>query len=189
MRNVGWGQQKPKAMTKTSTLITATLFASILLFGCKNSGEPRKATQEKTEMSSEEKETAKREISARVDEIVKGANSLNVDAAIKPYSNEADFKIVNPDASLADYQTMKNTQNEAFKTLASMNFKTIKQDFTFLETDLVMCTWTGSNEFELKSGEKMKIEPYVGSMLFRKRNNEWSIVYAHETAAPPVTIR
>ncbi len=140
-------------------------------------------------MSNDEKENAKREISARVDEIVKGANSLNVDTAIKPYADEQDFKIVNPDASVTDYQMMKKTQYEAFKSLTSMSFKTIKQDFTFFEKDLVMCTWSGSNEFQLKSGEKMKIEPYVGSMLFRKRNNEWKIVYAHETTAAPVVIK
>ena len=52
-----------------------------------------------------------------------------------------------------------------------------------------MCTWTGSSEFELKTGEKMKIEPYVGSMLFRKQKNEWNIVYAHETTVPPVEVK
>jgi hypothetical protein len=83
---------------------------------------------------------------------------------------------------------MKNIQVESFKSLASMKFKTIKQEFTFLAKDLVMCTWTGSNEFELKTGEKMKIEPYVGSMLFSKKDNEWKIIYAHETAGQPVKL-
>lgn len=81
---------------------------------------------------------------------------------------------------------MKNAQTEAFKTLASMNFKTIKQDFTFLTKDLIICTWTGENEFELKSGEKMKINPYVGTMIFSKTDNEWKIIYAHETTSAPI---
>ncbi|RYG21260.1 MAG: hypothetical protein EOO07_03050, partial [Chitinophagaceae bacterium] len=65
---------------------------------------------ETIEIPNAEKETAKREITARIDEIIKGANSLNVDVAIQPYSNEKDFKIVNPDASVTDLQTMKNAQ-------------------------------------------------------------------------------
>ncbi len=71
---------------------------------------------------------------------------------------------------------MKRSQEEAFKTLASMNSRTIRQDFTFLSKDLVTCTWIGSNEFQLKTGEKMKIEPYIGSLLFRRKVTEWKII-------------
>jgi len=78
---------------------------------------------------------------------------------------------------------------KAFKTVASMNFRTIRQDFTFLSKYLVMCTWIGSNEFQLRTGETMKIEPYVGSLLFRRKDTEWKIIYAHETAAPPVALK
>ncbi len=174
-------------MNKILTVIIFTL--SVLLFGCQTNDSKKADANQATELSSEEKETAKKEISARIDEIIKGAKELNVEAALKPYSDEPDFKIVSPDASVADFATMKNVQTEGFKTVTSMNFTTIKQDFTFLEKDLVMCTWTGMNEFQLKTGEKMKIDPYVGSMLFRKKDNEWKIIYAHETSAAPVTIK
>ena len=80
---------------------------------------------------------------------------------------------------------MKKAQEEGFKGLKSINFSTIKQDFTFLSQDLVMCTWTGKNEFELKSGDKMIIEPYVGSLLFQNKGGIWKIIYAHETTAAP----
>jgi hypothetical protein len=69
-----------------------------------------------------------------------------------------------------------------------MSFTTVKEDFKFLSKDLIMCTWTGNNEFELKTGEKMKIDPYVGSMLFSKKDNEWKIIYAHESSAQPVKV-
>ena len=35
----------------------------------------------------------------------------------------------------------------------------------------------------------MKIEPYVGSMLFLKRNKEGNIIYAHESTAPPIMVK
>lgn len=168
-------------------LTSIILCLSVLLFSCQtNDG---KNVNQSSELTSEEKETAKKEISARIDEIIKGAKELNAEAALNPYSNDPDFKIVSPDASVTDYEAMKNVQTESFKTVDSMKFVTIKQDFTFLEKDLVMCTWTGMNEFQLKTGEKMKINPYVGSMLFRKKDNVWKIIYAHETAANPVTIK
>lgn len=137
------------------------IFLTFISFsGCKNQNNTESAKQPE-EISTDEKETIKKVISERIEEIIKGAKELDVDAAVKPYSNDSDFRIVNPDGAVTDFQTMNNAQTEAFKTLASMNFKTVKQDFTFLTKNLVICTWTGSNEFELKSGEKMKIDPYV----------------------------
>lgn len=176
-------------MKKNKILLSIILCFSVLLFSCQTNDNTRAAVTQAPELSSQEKETAKKEISGRIEEIIKGAKGLDVEAAAKPYSSDPDFKIVNPDATVTDLKTMKNIQAQGFKTLASLNFTTIKQDFTFLAKDLVMCTWTGINEFELKTGEKMKIEPYVGSMLFRKRDNEWKIIYAHETTASPIKIK
>ncbi len=176
-------------MKKNKILVSIIIFSSVLLFSCQTSDNTKAKMEQTTELSSNDKEIAKKEISARIEEIIKGAKELNVETAIKPYSTDTGFKIINPDASVTDLATMKNIQTESFKTLTSLNFKTIKQDFTFLEKDLVMCTWTGMNEFQLKSGEKMKIDPYVGSLLFRKKDNEWKIIYAHETTALPVTIK
>jgi uncharacterized membrane protein len=178
-----------QVMKKKKILISLAFCSSVLFFGCLTNDNTKAKVDLTTELSSKDKETAKKEISARIEEIIKGAKELNIEAAMKPYSNDTYFKIVNPDASISDYSTMKNTQAEGFKTLTSLNFTTIKQDFTFLKKDLVMCTWTGRNEFQLKSGERMKIDPYVGSMLFLKKDNEWKIIYAHETTASPVTIK
>lgn len=135
-----------------------------------------------------QKESAQRAISTRIEEIIRGASQLDVEAALKPYSSDPGFKIVNPDGSVADYPTMKRSQEEAFKATASLSFTTTREEFTFLSADLVICTWVGRNEFVLKTGERMKIEPYVGSMTFRREGAEWKIVYAHETAGQPVAM-
>ena len=171
-------------MSKIASSIAVFFIASFFLISCESSGDFKAGASGHTEMSSAEKEAAKREISARLDEIFKGLNDLDIPASMEPYSNEPDFKIVNLDASVMDYQTMMHTQVEGFKSLAAVNFKTTKTDFLFLEKDLVMCTWTGRTEAQSKKGKKIKVEPYVISMLFRKRNNQWKIVYSHESAAP-----
>jgi len=44
----------------------------------------------------------------------------------------------------------------------------------------------GRSEFALKTGERMQIDPYIGSMTFRREGTEWKIIYAHETAGQPV---
>ena len=160
----------------------------LLLFSCKTNDNKNEVDTQTTELSATEKEVAKKEISGRINEIIKGVKELNAEAALKPYSNDPDFKIVSPDGSETDFKKMMKVQTESLHSVKSMSFTTIKEDFKFLSKNLIMCTWTGKNEFELKSGEKMKIDPYVGSMLFSKKDNEWKIIYAHESSAQPVKV-
>jgi hypothetical protein len=166
-----------------------TLIPALTLFtACKNGDNSMKKAEDK-ELTADEKEVIKKAISNRIDEVIQGTKELNVDKAASVYADVAEFKIVNPDATVSDFATMKKGQAEGFKGLNSLNFKTIKQDFTFLSKDLIMCTWTGKNEFELKSGEKMKIEPYVGSLLFKNKDGVWKIIYVHETTATPIPVK
>ena len=114
-------------MKKKNLFTSLIICSSILLFSCQTNDTSKSTVTQTTELSSVDKEIAKKEISARIEEIIKGAKELNVEAAIKPYSIDTDFKIVNPDATVTDITTMKNAQTESFKTLASLNFTTIKQ--------------------------------------------------------------
>ena len=175
-------------MKKNKILSSIILFSSVLLFSCRSNENRNTADTQKTELSASEKEVAKKEISGQINEIINGVKELNAEAALKPYSNDPDFKIVSPDASVTDFTKMMKVQTESFNSVKSMSFTTVNEDFRFLSKDLIMCTWTGKNEFELKTGEKMKIEPYVGSMLFSKKDNEWKIIYAHESSAQPVKV-
>lgn len=77
---------------------------------------------------------------------------------------------------------MKEANAESFKQLGLMKFVTKNEKFRFLTKNKVLVTWYGQNEFELKTGEKMEIKSYLGTMLFKKIGNEWKIIYAHESA-------
>jgi ketosteroid isomerase-like protein len=175
-------------MKKILALLLTTLLVSSFFIACKNSNNSIKNAEDK-ELTTDEKEVIKKAISNQINIVIQGAKELNVDKAASVYSDDATFKIVNSDATVNDFATMKKAQGEGFKGLKSLNFSTIKQDFTFLSKDLVMCTWTGINEFELTSGEKMKIEPYVGSLLFKNKDGVWKIIYAHETTATLIPVK
>ena len=175
-------------MKKNLSLLMTLALALTLFMGCRNGDNSMKKTEDK-ELTTDDKELIKKAISNQIDKVIEGAKELNVDKAASVYSDDAEFKIVNPDATVTDFATMKKVQGEGFKGLKSLAFSTIKQDFTFLSKNLVMCTWTGINEFELANGEKMKIEPYVGSLLFKNMDGIWKIIYAHETTAAPTLVK
>ena len=170
-------------------LISTFLFTLLFFFGCQGADNSKRNLEEDTKVSSNEKEVAIKEISNIIEGIVRSVSHLDVDGVLKPYSNDANFRMVNPDASVSDFQTLKSNQTKAFERLTSASVKTVKQDFTFLSNNLVICTWTGSTEFELKTGGRGKIESYVDTMLFERKNNEWKIIYVHESSTPPIEIK
>ncbi len=167
-------------MKNIITLTICTLLAGLLWTACNNLYRQPTDVPETTELTTNEKEVAKKEIADRVQEIIEGCKKLDIEAALKPYST--DLTIVNSDGSINNYQEMKSIQAEFFKTAASINYLTAKEDFSFLANDLVMCTWSGTNEYALKTGERYKIAPHTGSMLFNKAGNEWKIIYVHESS-------
>jgi|26BtaG_2_1085354.scaffolds.fasta_scaffold00442_14 hypothetical protein len=153
--------------------------AFLCFFSCQNNT---------SEWTTQEKEQAKKEISLRIDDIVQGAKHLDIEEAMKAYSNSDDFMIINPDGSSNNYQEMKTVNSEVFKQLCSLEFSTIKKEFRFLAKDLVLCTWFGKNNMEFKTGDKLTIASYVGSMLFKKEKGIWSIIYAHESNSTSIII-
>jgi len=160
--------------------INGTIFVALItLLSCQSKTSP-------AELSAAEKETAKKEIAARIEEIVAGVKKLDMQTALKPYSDSPEFRLVTPDARITDHAAMVAEQSEFVKQAISASYTTVKEDFKFLSGNFVMCTWTGKNEFTLKNGERYKTNPYVGSMLFNKVGGEWKIVYAHESSAQPV---
>ncbi|MBE9468065.1 MAG: hypothetical protein IMY72_07060 [Bacteroidetes bacterium] len=157
---------------------TLILF-SFTLTSCQNKSS-------KFEWSEKEKEIAKKEISNVVKGVIENAEKADFQSAMKPYLNSPEFTIINPDGSIDDYKNFKIKGIESFKQLTAYYQTTIKEEYRFLNKDLVLYTWIGKAEIELKTGEKMNFESYVGTMLFNKLNNEWKITYAQETASVPV---
>ena len=135
-------------------------------------------------MTPQEKETTKKEIAGIVDRIVRGCDQLDIQEALKPYSDAPNFVAVNTDGSVVDHEGFKTINAELFKSVSSFKFTTTKEDFHFLADNLVLCTWIGSSEIILKSGEHSKIPSFATTLLFSKVNNDWKIVYSHQSASP-----
>jgi hypothetical protein len=173
-----------RSISFTSIIILTAIF----LCGCQYADNSSQPSVNVTELSPGDKEVVKKEIAASIDQIIRGCTQLNADTALNPYWNSPDFVIVNPDGSVANFQAMKDAKSAFMKSAKYVTFTTTKEDFKFLSKSLVLCTWTGRDEFELKTGEHMKIVPYVGSMLFSKAGNDWRIIYSHESSAQPVKV-
>lgn len=142
--------------------------------------------QQPHQMTPQEKETAKAEIAGIVEGIVHGCDRLDIQEALKPYSDSPGFVAVNTDGSVVDHEGFKTINAELFEAVSSFRFTTTKEDIRFLADNLVLCTWIGSTEIVLKSGEHSRIPAFATTLLFSKVNHEWKIIYSYQSASPSV---
>ena len=156
---------------------TSFLLLSLFFIACQ---------QQPHQMSPQEKEVAKKEIADIIDGIVRGCAQLDIQEVLKPYSGSSAFVAVNTDGSVVDYEGFKNINAELFKAVSSFKFISRVEDFRFLGDNLVLCTWIGSSAMVLKSGEHFKIPAFATTLLLSKVNNEWKIIYSHQSASPPM---
>jgi ketosteroid isomerase-like protein len=174
-RSLFFNYYSQEAGMKTKILITLALF---FLVGC--------AKQEPARMTPQEQETAKKEIREVLNLLVQAANKMDLEALMQPYLNSPDFILVNTDGSMVDYQGAKNGTADLFKSLASLKFTGVKDEFRFLSNNVVICAWLSKCEMTLKTGELSKFDRYGVTFVFSKINNQWKIIYSHESALPPV---
>jgi ketosteroid isomerase-like protein len=158
----------------------ALLILLVVLFfsGC--------TSQEPVQMTPQEQEVAKKEIREVTDHILRSLNTMDLEALLRPYWDSPEFVLVNTEGSMGDYQTTRNGTVEMFNLLASLKYTTVKDEFRFLPGNTVICAWFGKSEFAFKAGEQARIDAYAITFVFRKIGNDWKIIYAHESASPPV---
>jgi len=159
---------------KPTLLIGLALF---LLFGC--------GRQEPAQMTSQEQDVAKKEISEVLDQQLQNAGKLDAEALLQSYSNSPDFILLTAVGSMVDYQGAKNGTAEMYKSLTSLKFTTIKNEFRFLPGNVVICAWLGKCDVVFKTGESATIDSYAITFVFQKLDNQWKIIYSHESASPP----
>ncbi len=153
------------------------IFLSFLfLFGC--------VKQESTQMTPQEQETAKKEIKDVVNLITQGLEKLDDEAAFKPYLNTPDFILFTVYGTMVDYQRAKTEHASWFSTLWSIKVTTLKEEFRFLPDNTVIYPWLGKFEMTLKTGEQLVVDFGV-TMIFRKINNNWIVVYQQTAQVPP----
>ena len=159
---------------KPTLLIGLALF---LLFGC--------GRQEPAQMTPQEQDVAKKEISEVLNQQLQSASKLDAEALLQSYSNSPDFILLTAVGSMVDYQGAKNGTAEMYKSLTSLKFTTIKNEFRFLPGNVVICAWLGKCDVTFKTEERAMIDSYAITFVFKKLDNSWKIIYSHESASSP----
>ncbi len=57
----------------------------------------------------------------------------------------------------------------------------VREEYTVLSKDIVLCAWLGRQEVGLKSGDKMTTDPFGVTFIFKNLAGQWKVVYCHES--------
>jgi len=141
---------------------------------------------QKQELTLEEKDQIKTELSTVFDNFVKIYKSLDPNAVLNYYWDSPDFVIVGADGSVKDYQGLKKDNEELFKSLSSVKIITAKQEYMIVSKEAVVIFWLGRFEAQMKDESLLVFDPDAVTFVFQKINNEWKITYQADSALPPV---
>ncbi len=116
------------------------------------------------------------EVKIICDSIVVRWQRLDVDGCFDYYSR--DLVVVNGSLRL-DFQAYKKGLAQYAPTLVATKWTTIRKDILVLTADLALCTGVWKTEDFLKSGDKEIYNPIAYSLLFKKINDQWKVIYSH----------
>jgi hypothetical protein len=134
-----------------------------------------------------DKEKIEREIKEEIITLISEFEALNTDAAFNIYDDSADFFMIASDGSCLDYKTFLKCNKNYLENCSSFKLNTIKQEIKILSSDLVLFSWIYKAEATLKTGEKNIWDKAGASFLFNKIDDNWKVIYYHESSLPPAT--
>jgi hypothetical protein len=135
-------------------------------------------------LSSAELEQIKEELRGAINSLIRGCEALDMELAFSVFSDSPDFLMMGTDGSLCDYQTYVNNNVNYLKTCSSFELTTFGEEIRILDRDTAIFSWAYSARATLRTGEQDIIEKAGATFVFRKVENEWKVVYYHESSLP-----
>lgn len=139
-------------------------------------------------LSYSEKGKIKKELQEAIHTLIAGCEALDMELAFGIFSSSPDFLMMGTDGSLCDYRTYLNNNINYLMTCENFKLTTFQEEIRILDRDMAVFSWGYRVEATLKTGEQDIIENAGASFVFSKVNDEWKVVYYHESSVPLIRI-
>jgi hypothetical protein len=138
-------------------------------------------SNQRTELTDEQKATIASEVENQYRNVVSDLCTFDIEKWSQPYSKD-NFISVN---SLVNYFPSFNSWRDyvanAFSLRESQEVKIVEINTTVLSSDLVLLTSIANWNILFKSGEQIKDSKTIASLLWKKEQSGWKIIYIHES--------
>jgi hypothetical protein len=98
---------------------------------------------------------------------------------------DKDFTCIDIDGTSYDQSAYKQMVREFYGHLQSEIIAKGKERFTYLSEDNVLWNYSGALTATFKNGEQATYDPFAMTMLFKKTDNKWKVVFLQESTQEP----
>lgn len=123
------------------------------------------------------------------DSLLHYSEEAQLELFLSGYDNSSAFMHFSSDGRMRNYGEFKTICGEYYDALSSQKILTIHERIHVIDTNLAVLGWTGNIVAQFKNGDVMKMENYAITSVFKKINDDWKIIHAHESAVPPEIIK
>jgi hypothetical protein len=139
-------------------------------------------------LSGSEEEKIRNELQEAVSALIAGCEALDMEVAFGAFSSSPEFLMMGTDGSLCDYQTYLRNNIDYLMTCSRFELTTLGQEIRILNRDVAIFSWAYKAEATLTTGERDIVEKAGASFVFNRVNEEWKVVYYHESSLPPTRV-
>ena len=134
------------------------------------------------ELSEEQKKQIQKEIQSVIGVIHDAAAKVDTTKLYEVFSfTNNDFTYVETSGAFYDKTAYKNMVRQFYAPLSSEMIPKGTEKYTYLSEDNVLWSYSGSLIATYKNGQEVKYDPFGMSMLFRKIDSKWKVVFLQES--------
>ena len=150
-----------------------TILMLFILVGC--------TSQQSDQLTQQQKEQIKSEVKAVSDSITARWVGLDAEGALQYYSPDLVHVY---DSLRLDFQAYKKGWIDLNNSITTIKVTPIREDYIVLTKDLVISTWVGKDEYNMKSGDKIIGDPLTYTLVFKNIAGQWKVLYSHASVIP-----
>ena len=155
---------------KVSILVLTTA----MLFSC--------AQKSNSNLSEEQKKQIKSEIQPVIEQIHDAAAKEDTTKLYEAFSfTDNDFTYVETSGAFFDKTAYKNMVYQFYAPLTSEIIAKGTEKYTYLSSDNVLWSYSGALIATYKTGQEVRYEPFGMTILFRKVDDKWKVVFLQES--------
>ncbi len=154
--------------------VLTPLLITIILFSC--------SQKSNTELSEDQKQQIQSEIQSVIGEIHDAAAKVDTTKLYNLFSFSGnDFTYVETSGVFYNKAAYKNMVRQFYAQLTSEIIAKGTEKYMYLSEDNVLWSYSGALIATYKNGQEVRYEPFGMSMLFRKINSKWKVVFLQES--------
>ena len=150
------------------------LLITTMLFSC--------SQKTSSALSEEQKKQIQNEIQPVIAQIHEAAANVDTTKLYEVFSfADNDFTYVETSGAFYDKAAYKNMVRQFYAPLTSEIIAKGTEKYTYLSEDNVLWSYSGALIATYKNGQEVRYEPFGMSMLFRKVESKWKVVFLQES--------